>query len=244
MDKFNQKPQNKSNIRDTLKISIIIPTLNEEKAIGKVLREIPKKALKREHELEILLIDGASTDNTKAIAENLGATVITEKRKGYGRAYKAGFKHATGDIIVTADGDYTYSMSIIPSLIEKLEKENLDFITTNRFRYMDKKSMTTLHKIGNQTLTIATQLLFHTNIKDSQSGMWIFRKNILRQLNLESDSMSFSEEIKIEAYKRGFRCREIPIRYRMRIGEVKLKSFKDGIKNLGFLIQKKIKKIT
>ncbi len=222
-----------------MKISIIIPTLNEEKAIGKVLREIPKKALKREHELEILVIDGASTDNTKSIARNRGAKVITEKRKGYGRAYKTGFKHATGNVIVTADGDYTYSMSIIPSLIEILEKENLDFITTNRFRYMDKKSMTPLHKIGNQILTIATQLLFRININDSQSGMWIFRKNILHQLNLESDSMSFSEEIKIEAYKKGLRCKEIPIRYRMRIGEVKLNTFKDGIKNLIFLIQKK-----
>ena len=219
-----------------MKISIIIPTLNEEKAIGKVLREIPKKALKREHELEILVIDGASTDNTRSIARKLGAKVITENRKGYGRAYKTGFKHATGDIIVTADGDYTYSMSIIPSLIEKLEKENLDFITTNRFRYMDKKSMTTMHNIGNRILTLTTQLLFHIKIKDSQSGMWIFRKNILKELNLKSDSMSFSEEIKIEAYNKGFKCAEIPIRYRMRIGNIKLNSFKDGIKNLIFLI--------
>ena len=220
-----------------MKITIIIPTINEEKAIGKVLKEIPLKTLeKNKYSTEILIIDCASTDNTKKIARNLRAKVITENRKGYGRAYKTGFKHATGDIIVTADGDYTYSMSIIPSLIEKLEKENLDFITTNRFRYMDKKSMTTIHKIGNRILTLTTQLLFHIKIKDSQSGMWIFRKNILKQLNLKSDSMSFSEEIKIEAYKKGFKCTEIPIRYRMRIGNIKLNSFKDGIKNLIFLI--------
>lgn len=220
-----------------MKITIIIPTINEEKAIGKVLKEIPLKTLeKNKYSTEILIIDGGSTDNTKFIAEQQGAKVITENRKGYGRAYKTGFKHATGDIIVTADGDYTYSMSIIPSLIEKLEKENLDFITTNRFRYMDKKSMTTMHNIGNRILTLTTQLLFHIKIKDSQSGMWIFRKNILKQLNLKSDSMSFSEEIKIEAYKKGFKCTEIPIRYRMRIGNIKLNSFKDGIKNLIFLI--------
>ena len=220
-----------------MKITIIIPTINEEKAIGKVLKEIPLKTLeKNKYSTEILIIDGGSTDNTKSIAEQQGATVITENRKGYGRAYKTGFKHATGDIIVTADGDYTYSMSIIPTIIKKLEKENLDFITTNRFRYMDKKSMTTMHKIGNTILTLTTQLLFHIKIKDSQSGMWIFRKNILKQLNLKSDSMSFSEEIKIEAYKKGFKCAEIPIRYRMRIGNIKLNSFKDGIKNLIFLI--------
>lgn len=220
-----------------MKITIIIPTINEEKAIGKVLKEIPLKTLeKNKYSTEILIIDCASTDNTKKIARNLRAKVITENRKGYGRAYKTGFKHATGDIIVTADGDYTYSMSIIPSLIEKLEKENLDFITTNRFRYMDKKSMTTMHNIGNRILTLTTQLLFHIKIKDSQSGMWIFRKNILKELNLKSDSMSFSEEIKIEAYNKGFKCAEIPIRYRMRIGNIKLNSFKDGIKNLIFLI--------
>ncbi len=224
-----------------MKISIIIPTINEEEAIGKVLKEIPIKTLKREYAVEILVIDGASSDNTKTIAEQLGAKVITEKRKGYGRAYKTGFKNATGDIIVTADGDYTYSMSAIPTLVENLKKDNLDFITTNRFRYMNKKPMTPLHRIGNQLLTIATQNLFSLSIKDSQSGMWVFRKNILKQLELESDNMSFSEEIKIEAYKKGLRCLEIPITYRTRIGEVKLNSFKDGLRNLKFLFTKKLK---
>ena len=72
--------------------TIIIPTINEEKAIGKVIKEIPLKTLeKNNYKTEILIIDGASTDNTKQIAEKLGATVITEKRKGYGRAYKTGF---------------------------------------------------------------------------------------------------------------------------------------------------------
>ena len=225
-----------------MKLSIIIPTINEEEAIGKVLKEIPLKTLKKnKYDTEILVIDGASTDNTKKIAEKLGAKVITEKRKGYGRAYKTGFKKANGDIIITADGDYTYPMNIIPKLLETLEKDNLDFITTNRFGYMTKKSMTTLHKMGNRILTIATQLLFCINIKDSQSGMWVFRKNILNKLILTSDGMPFSEEIKIEAYKK-FRCLEVPIKYRTRIGEVKLSSYQDGIKNLKFLLAKKQKR--
>ncbi len=225
-----------------MKLSIIIPTINEEKAIGQVIKEIPLKTLeKNNYKTEILIIDGASTDNTKAIAEKLGATVITEKRKGYGRAYKTGFKKAKGDIIITADGDYTYAMNTIPKLIETLKKENLDFITTNRFGYMTKKSMTTLHKIGNHILTIATQLLFNAKLKDSQSGMWVFRKKILNKLTLTSDGMPFSEEIKIEAHRKGLKCKEIPINYRTRIGKVKLNSYKDGIKNLKFLITKKLR---
>lgn len=225
-----------------MKVTIIIPTINEEKAIGRVISEIQLNLLKKKYDVEVLVIDGASTDNTKKIAEDLGAKVITEKRKGYGRAYKTGFERAAGDIIVTADGDYTYPMTIIPELIEKLEKENLDFITTNRFKYMDKKSVRNLHKIGNMVLTILTRLFFSIEIKDSQSGMWIFRKKILNELELTSDGMPFSEEIKIEAYTKGLRCREVPIRYRTRIGEVKLESYKDGYKNIKFLIEKKLKK--
>ena len=196
-----------------MKLTIIIPTINEEKAIGKVIKEIPTETLKKNnYDTEILIIDGASTDNTQNIARALGAKVITEIRKGYGRAYKTGFKQATGDIIATADGDYTYPMTIIPDLIESLEKENLDFITTNRFKYCDKKSFRTLHIIGNHTLTFATQLIFGVNIKDSQSGMWVFRKKILKNITLTSDGMPFSEEIKIEAYKKGLKCKEIPIK--------------------------------
>lgn len=223
-----------------MKVTIIIPTINEEKAIGRVICEIPLSLLKKKYDVEVLVIDGASTDKTAKIAEGHGAKVITEKRKGYGRAYKTGFERATGEIIVTADGDYTYPMTVIPELIEKLEKDNLDFITTNRFKYMDKKSVRNLHKIGNAILTSFTRNLFSIDIKDSQSGMWIFRKKILDRLVMKSDGMPFSEEIKIEAYTKGLRCAEIPIRYRTRIGEVKLESYKDGYKNIKYLLLKKL----
>jgi len=226
-----------------MKVTIIIPTINEEKAIGRVISEIQLNLLKKKYDIEVLVIDGASTDNTAKIAEDLGAKVITEKRKGYGRAYKTGFERATGDIIVTADGDYTYPMTVIPELIERLEKDNLDFITTNRFKYMDKKSVRNLHKIGNAILTSVTRILFSIDIKDSQSGMWIFRKKILDRLVLKSDGMPFSEEIKIEAYTKGLRCAEMPIRYRTRIGEVKLESYKDGYKNIQYLLLKKLNRV-
>lgn len=217
------------------KVSIIIPTLNEEEGIGKTLSEISKELSK-----EILIVDGNSTDRTVDIAKNRGARVIIEERRGYGRAYKTGFEQANGEIIATLDGDGTYPAERISEFVKILEEEKLDFITTDRLTTLRKDAMTKKHRLGNFILSLTTRILFGIKIKDSQSGMWIFRKNILPKLNLVSDGMTFSEEIKIEAFKK-FRCKEIPIDYRIRLGEVKLSSWSDGWKNLKFLFWKRVK---
>jgi len=221
-----------------MKVSVVIPTLNEEESIGHVLDKIPRDS---RYEWEIIIVDGDSKDRTREIAKEKGAKVIVEKRKGYGRAYKTGFAAATGDIIVTLDGDDTYPAEKIPELVDYLLKNDLDFISCERFSKMQKGAMSTTHKFGNWVLTITTRILFGVKIKDSQSGMWIFRRRILKDLNLTSDGMPFSEEIKIEAWRR-FRCEEVPIEYRERKGEVKLNTWRDGLKNLKFLFKKKFGK--
>ncbi|ADD08331.1 glycosyltransferase family 2 protein [Candidatus Aciduliprofundum boonei] len=221
-----------------MKVSVIIPTLNEEESIGHVLDKIPRDP---KYEWEIMIVDGDSKDKTREIAENKGARVIIEKRKGYGRAYKTGFAAATGDIIVTLDGDDTYPAEKIPALVDYLLKNDLDFISCERFSKMQKGAMSATHKFGNWVLTITTRILFGVKIKDSQSGMWVFRKEILKDLNLTSDGMPFSEEIKIEAWRK-FKCEEVPIEYRERKGEVKLNTWRDGLKNLKFLFKKRFKR--
>lgn len=220
-----------------MKVSVIIPTLNEGESIGHVIDKIPRIP---RYEWEIIVVDGNSQDKTREIAKKKGAKVVIEKRKGYGRAYKTGFSVARGDIIVTIDGDDTYPAEKIAELVDYMVKENLDFISCERFSMMKKGAMSLTHKIGNKILTIATRILFGVKIKDSQSGMWIFRREILKDLNLTSDGMPFSEEIKIESWRK-FKCREIPIEYRERKGEVKLNTWKDGFKNLIFLIKKRFK---
>lgn len=218
-------------------ISIVIPALNEEKGIGKVIDSIPKMK-----DTEILVIDGNSSDNTVKIARKKGARVIIEKRKGYGRAYKTGFINAKGNVIVTLDADNTYPAENIPEQVSMLKKDNLDFITTNRFASMEHGAMPLRNKIGNNVLTVAMNALFKLKVDDSQSGMWIFRKKFLDTLNLTSDGMPFSEEIKIEAFKNGYKCIEVPIHYKVREGDVKLCAWKHGIENLTFLIKKRISK--
>lgn len=188
------------------KISIIIPALNEEEAIEGVIRAIPKDELRgMGFDVQILVVDGNSWDKTKELASKAGAEVIIEPRRGYGRAYKTGFAKASGDIIATADADLTCPGEGVPKFVKLLRDENLEFITTNRFASMEKDAMSFRNRVGNGVLNLATRLLFHLNLKDSQSGMWVFRKDIL-------DRVSFSEELKLEACHFTKCCwREMPI---------------------------------
>ncbi len=228
-----------------MKISIVIPALNEETGIGKTIDAIQTNALQTNGwELEILVVDGNSTDRTRAIAAAKGAQVIIEPRKGYGRAYKTGIAKATGDIIVTGDADATYPFDRIHDYVTLLLDQHLDFITTDRFAHISHGAMTLKHRFGNLTLNLALDVLFLTHIRDSQSGMWVFRADALKKIpSLETfnDGMPFSEEIKISMFTaKDVKAKEIPATLYTREGQVKLESFKDGLKNLRFLFIKRV----
>jgi hypothetical protein len=218
------------------KVSVIIPTMNEEKSIGLVIDEVRSALGERQH--EILVVDTDSKDRTREIASGKGAVVIDEPRRGYGRAYKTGFEKATGDVVATLDADMTYPAADIPKLVALLESKGLDFITTNRFAGMEKGAMGLKHRIGNWLLSFTARVLFRVKVRDSQSGMWVFRKAVLPRLELLSDGMALSEEIKIEAFRKA-RAVEVPITYRARVGEVKLNTWSDGLGNLKYLFRKR-----
>lgn len=221
-----------------MKLTILMPALNEEESIGKTIDRIPLERLKKlGHEAEILLVDGGSKDRTTEIAQEKGARVFYSP-KGYGRQYRLGFGKATGEVIITADSDSSYPMEEIPRLVSTLQKENIDFISTNRFAFMDKKAMRPLNKLGNKALTFFTNILFSLKLNDSQSGMWAFRKEALKKMNLTSNGMPLSQEIKIEAFTK-LKAREIDSSYEKRIGKVKLRMFRDGWENLCHLFKKR-----
>ena len=197
-------------------------------------------------EWEVVVVDGASPDGTAAIAEAEGARVIIERRKGYGRAYKTGFAAATGEVIATADGDATYPVETIPGLVKRVLDERIDFLTGNRFAYLEPKAMTTEHRVGNWVLNLFLRTAYHRyvhqlpgGLADSQSGFWVFRRELLGKLRLTEDGMAFSEEFKIEAIVRGVRFVEVPIQYRERWGPPKLSSWRDGVRNFLFLAEKR-----
>lgn len=223
------------------KITVVIPALNEEQGIGLVLKEIPvSRLMNMGYETEVMVIDNGSKDKTRYIARQHGATVIIQPIRGYGNAYKAGFANASGDIIATGDADLTYPFEDLPEILKKMEKEDLDFISTDRLKHVNPEVMTPSHIFGNRLLTTITKILFNLPFVDSQSGMWIFRREIWEELDVKSSGMAFSQELKIEAHIRGFKCAEVPIKYRMRAGEAKLNTVRDGTKVMFRIFHKRL----
>jgi len=152
---------------------------------------------------------------------------------------------ATGDIIVTGDADATYPFDRIHEYIKMLLDKDLDYITTDRFSELKHGSMSIKHYFGNFILATVMKVLFLVNVRDSQSGMWIFKKKALDKIQpMEdfNDGMPFSEEMKIEMFKnKKIKSIEIPSALYARAGDVKLQSFTDGWKNLKFLFKKRVK---
>lgn len=217
-------------------LSIIIPCHNEESSIGNVIRalhyiKIPK---------EIIVVDNGSTDRTRETAREGGATVIHEGRQGYGYALKAGFAHARGEVIATLDGDEQYPAEKLEELVHELTGKNLDFISAARFPLRNKHSLSWTRRFGNKLLTFAGNLIFGLKLKDSQSGMMIFKRKVLEQFKLESNGMALSEEIKIKAVTdKSLRFEECNIPYHPRSGVSKLFPIRHGIENILFLFKLK-----
>jgi glycosyltransferase involved in cell wall biosynthesis len=217
-----------------LKISVVIPCYNEEDGVRYTMGQLPACVD------EVVVVDNNSTDRTAEVARSLGARVVRETRKGYGAAYQAGLPAVTGDVTVTLDGDGTYPADQIPELVDYLVDRKLDFVSASRFPLRNRRAMNLSNQVGNAVLTVGMAVLYGRPVRDSQSGMWVFRSAVYPKLKVTSDGMAFSEEIKIEAIRHpDVRFGEYPVDYRPRVGEVKLDKWRDGFKNLFFLVKKR-----
>ena len=213
-------------------ISVVIPCHNEERGIGKVLDKIPSFVD------EVVVVDNASTDNTAKVSMKKGARVIHEKEKGYGKALITGFHSAKGSIIVTADGDMTYPVDKISTLVKTLLEGNEKFISGARFPLTHKKSMQFRNRVGNRILTLAIRILCFRKVNDAMSGMWAFYREILPALNLKSKGIPLSAEIKMKAImNKNIGFREVHIPYFERIGRSKLYPWRDGVKTLFVMLR-------
>ena len=224
--------------RPMREVSVVIPTMNEEASIGAVVDEV-QTALGG-WDLEILIVDTDSSDRTRDIASAKGARVVSEPRRGYGRAYKTGFAAATGTFVATLDADLTYPANRFPDFLAAVVEDRADFVSGDRLSALSDGTMTGMHRVGNEILNFAFRSLYDSGVRDSQSGMWSFRRSILPRLELIHDGMAFSEELKLEVIRAGLRFLEIPIDYRVRVGRRKIRSVSDATGNLIWLARKRV----
>jgi len=224
------------------KVSIILPCLNEEEAISGCLQELQKTILKNGLNAEVITVDNASSDNTKAILLEAKKSfpeliVVEEEKRGYGFAYLKGLKVATGKYICMADADGTYSFSQIPDFIKKLQNGS-DLVVGNRFAgLMASDSMTWLHRyVGNPILSSLVRLLFKVKIKDIHCGIRAISAEALEKITLYTGGMEFASEMIIKAAKANLKISEIPTTYKARIGESKLNTMVDGWRHLRFIL--------
>lgn len=222
--------------RDQVTLSVVIPCLNEEENITQVVT-LAREVMAREGiDGEVIVADNASEDDSAELARAAGARVVTERRRGYGSAYMAGFAAARGTYIVMGDADLTYDFNDIPRFLQELEA-GADLVMGDRMDNIHAGAMPWLHRyIGNPVLSGVLNLFFRTGIRDAHCGMRGLRRDILPTLDLRTPGMEFASEMVIRASKEKLDIREFPIHYHPRGGESKLSSFRDGWRHLRFLL--------
>ena len=221
---------------ETLDVSVIIPCLNEEENIERCVT-VARDVMDR-HGIrgEVVVADNASEDRSAELARAAGARVVTERRRGYGSAYLAGFTAARGRYLVMADADLTYDFNEIPRFVEHLDA-GADMVMGDRMDNIQPGAMPWLHRyVGNPVLTGVLNLFFRTGVKDAHCGMRAVRKDVLPRLDLRTTGMEFASEMVIRAAKEDLDIRQFPIEYHPRGGESKLSSFRDGWRHLRFLL--------
>ena len=222
---------------DRREISVVIPCLNEEDAVGAVVDQSLEGIRRSGRPGEVIVVDNASTDHSAVVAAEHGATVVREERPGYGSAYLAGLAVAQGDYIVMGDADETYPMQDLGPFVDRLE-EGDDLVMGSRFEgTIHGEAMPWLNRhIGNPILTGLLNVLFGVKISDAHCGMRAVRKDALPILDLHSTGMEFASEMVFKAFRRKLRVSEIPIDYYPRVGESKLNRFGDAWRHVKFML--------
>lgn len=222
---------------DVIDVSVVMPCLNEEESVGEcvawALEGIAKTGLRG----EVIVADNGSTDLSVVVATAAGARVVHQPARGYGNAYLKGFSEARGRFIVMGDSDKTYDFSILDQFIAKLQ-DGYDYVLGSRFAgNMEKGAMPWTHRyIGNPVLTGILNMFFGLKSSDAHSGMRAFTRDAVEKMELQCEGMEFASEIVIKAARANLKVAEVPIDYKKRAGDSKLKSLRDGWRHLRFML--------
>lgn len=201
-----------------MRISVIIPTRNEGLAIGRVLADIPADVV-----TEVLVVDNDSTDGTREIAASMGARVIREPRRGYGRACLTGIANASSpDIVVFLDGDYSDRPAELPDLIAPIIDGAADITIGSRLTNPLTPGALPWHSVfGNRLAAGLITVLFGQRITDL-GPFRAARADVLEAIKLEETTYGWAVEMIVKGVLRGFRIVEVPVSYHPRIGKSKI----------------------
>ena len=203
-----------------MQISILIPTYNEEKTIGKVINDFKKQLPKA----TIYVCDNNSYDKTVEIAKKARAYVLREQKQGKGYALQKLFT-INPDIYVVVDGDGTYLAEKVKNLMQPIIEDKADMAIASR----EKFNSGIVRDFGNFIITKLFNFLFKQKLRDALSGYRAFNQKLINNLNLESKGFEVETELTIKTIENHFRIIEVPLHYRAR-KDSKLKTFKDGMR--------------
>ena len=202
---------------------IIIAALNEEPGIGRTIIEL----LNHLNTDRVLVVDGYSHDRTVEVAKNCGASILFQDGVGKGDAISKALENIGPDVeyVVLTDADYTYPAEYVPSMIEILDKNpRVGMVCGNRFsEHVDSTTLNGSFCFGNKLLSIAHSLLNGVSMHDPLTGLRVIRAEIFRNIKIKSKGFDIEVELNHRVEREGFGIVEVPIRYRKRLGEKKLR---------------------
>lgn len=215
-----------------MRVSVVIPTLNEAESIGRVLDDLPAGLVS-----EVIVVDGGSVDDTPSIAERLGARVVREPRRGYGRACLTGLAHAADpEIVVFLDGDYSDRPAELPRLLEPIERGQADVVLGSRLGELRQPGAMPWHAVlGNRVAAALVNRLYGLSVTDL-GPFRAARYQVLAQLDLAEATYGWAAEMIVKAARLGFRVAEVPVSYYPRIGRSKISGTVRGSIGAAFCI--------
>jgi len=218
-------------------VSVVMPCLNEKDTIGPCVERALQALAAQGIAGEVVVADNGSTDGSIAIAQGLGARVVSEAERGYGAAYMTGIAAARGRYILIGDSDNTYDFGDLPRLIEPL-RQGYDLVLGSRFqgKILPGAMPWANRYIGNPVLTGLLNGLFGLKISDAHSGLRAFTREAYGRMQLRTTGMEFASEMVIKASLARLKITEVPITYYPRGGVSKLQPLGDGWRHIRFML--------
>jgi len=221
-----------------VKVSFLIPAYNEAATIGEVLAQVARLELDK----QVIVVDDGSSDDTAAIAEAAGATVIRQPNQGKGAAVRAAIPHIEGEIAVIQDADLEYDPAEVPALIDPIVRGVADVVFGSRLSGgRPQRVYLFWHLVGNRFLSLLTNLLYNTTVSDMETGYKAFRSEVIRSLDLQEDRFGIEPEITAKVCLRKLRIYELPISYYGRsYDEGKKITWRDGFRAVWVLVRVRV----